>query len=340
MAERLLRLLDTVVVSPGEPLLITHGAEMVRIRAAAPEVRDMLALLARGADEDTIVGGASRRVRTLVAALSRLGWLTGEPRYEPVGETWDRQVGWWYAVTRDGQAAQRKVTDAVVAILGVGGLGALVARHLVAGGVRDLWLLDHDVVAEHNLNRQYLFGRTDIGRPKASAAAAALARTARFVHARPVRIEVTATADLDVLTGRVDLLVVAADRPKNLMDLVWEWALARGVPVLGGGVGLVTGHWGPLLDPVRGGCWPCFERARLARLSADELRLEREGVPTPYSFGPTNALVADYLARDAMLYLGIGCCASLRGRQVVDVLGLAAGPESVPVAPCEHGGVL
>jgi len=346
MAERLLRLVDTVVVSrpadPGEPILLTRGSEMVRIRRAGPRVRDMLALLQRGVAEDAVLCRAGQEARGLVAELSRLGWLTGERPYTPAGETWDRQVAWWYAVTPDGQAAQRRLAAATVAVLGVGGVGALVARHLAAGGVRDLWLLDHDTVAAHNLNRQYLYERSDIGQLKVTAAAAALVRATGSLRAHPVQVDVGAPGDLDVLNGRTDLLIVAADRPRHLMDLVWEWAAARRVPVLGGGVGLSTGYWGPLLDPAHGGCWPCFEGARLARLTDEERRLEREGVPTPHSFGPTNAIVADYLARDAMLFLGIGRCASLGRRQVVDVLGLTArrdSAEPVSAAPCDHGGV-
>ncbi|HEX9334661.1 MAG TPA: hypothetical protein VF892_02200, partial [Pseudonocardiaceae bacterium] len=59
MAERLLRLVDTVVLSrptgPGEPILLSRGSEMMRIRAAGPAVRNALALLQRGADEETVL---------------------------------------------------------------------------------------------------------------------------------------------------------------------------------------------------------------------------------------------------------------------------------------------
>jgi hypothetical protein len=333
MAERFLRLLDTVVVSrpgsPGEATLIVQGSRMLRIRRASAGVQEALTLLQRGIDERQLLTGI-RAVRDLVSSLDQLGWLTADPARPASEDGWDRQVGWWSVVTRDGQAAQRRLAAASVAILGMGGIGALVAQHLVAGGVQRLWLIDYDTVAAHNLNRQYLYQREDIGMYKTEAAVTALRRFDTGAELSPVRIEVSAPQDLDVLTGQIDLLVVAADRPADLMDTVWAWAKPRGVPLVGAGVGLETGYWGPLLDPARGHCWPCFEQARVSRLSADERRLEAESAPTPYSFGPTNSIIADLVARDAMLFLAVGRCACLDRRRVLDVAGLTPATAAEP----------
>lgn len=337
MAEPFRRLLDTVVVCPAttedEPTLVVRGERMVRIPRPSPAVRDALVRLRVGTFEAQEAG---RDVRALVDVLTRLGWLTTEPARPESDQVWDRQRGWWSTLTADGAAAQDRLGTAEVAVLGLGGIGAPVAQHLAAGGVRGLWLLDHDVVATHNLNRQFLYTRADVGRPKTEAAAAALARINDAVRVRPTEVRVTASADLDLLPHHLDLLIVAADRPADLMDVVWAWAVPRGVPVLGAGVGLGTGYYGPLLDPRAAHCWPCFERARRSRLSADECRLESRGAPTPYSFGPTNAIVADHVARDALFFLAFGRCASLNRRLVLDVVGaggalVAAGPDH-----CEH----
>ncbi|MEU1019605.1 ThiF family adenylyltransferase [Streptomyces sp. NPDC005898] len=329
----LVRLLDTVTVvaptAPDEPMLVAHGPRMLRIRGREQAVEDALARLREGAEEHVLRGDdAEPSVRRLLTALDELGWLTRESAHITSEAIWDRQVGWWSTVTTEPTAAQRRLAAAGVAVLGVGGVGALVAQHLVAGGVRRLDLVDHDTVAPHNLNRQYLFRRSDVGRPKAAAAAASLAGFADDLDLRPVRCRVERPADLDVLSRPLDLLVVAADTPPDLMDTVWTWAREREVAVLGAGVGLESGYWGPLLDPRRGHCWFCFEEERRSRLTADECRLETETGPTPYSFGPTNALIADLTARDAMLWLAVGRCASLGRRQVLEVIGIppAAGP--------------
>jgi hypothetical protein len=338
----LIRLLDTVTVAPatapGEPTLVAHGPRLLRIRGAGGAVDAALDRLREGVAETALADGESREVRSLVTTLGRLGWLTREPVPRAAGVAWDRQVGWWTTLTDAPLAAQRRLTAARVAVVGLGGVGALVLQHLVAGGVRHLWLIDHDTVAAHNLNRQYLYGRSDIGRPKAEAAVASLSRLADDLCLNPVRLRVTRPADLDVLADPPDLLIVAADTPPDLMDTVWTWAQPRGVPVLGAGVGLESGYWGPLLDPRRGHCWFCEEERRLARLSADERRLEASAGPTPYSFGPTNALIADLVARDAMLYLALGRCASLGRRQIIDVLGVGLPSAAATAGPDGSGG--
>ena len=50
--------------------------------------------------------------------------------------------------------------------MGVGGLGSVVAISLMRLGVGKLYLVDYDVVDIHNLNRQIIFSKADVGKPK------------------------------------------------------------------------------------------------------------------------------------------------------------------------------
>lgn len=62
-------------------------------------------------------------------------------------------------------------------MLGTGGLGCTVALSLARLGVGKLILLDRDVVEVSNLNRQVLFGPSDVGKPKCEAAKNSLLET-------------------------------------------------------------------------------------------------------------------------------------------------------------------
>lgn len=61
---------------------------------------------------------------------------------------------------------QQKLLNASVAVLGAGGLGCPALQYLVASGVGEIHLIDHDVVELSNLQRQILYRTSDVGRKK------------------------------------------------------------------------------------------------------------------------------------------------------------------------------
>src|ERR1039457_3896480 len=69
-----------------------------------------------------------------------------------------------------GVDGQRRLKAARVLIVGVGGLGSPAALYLAAAGVGTLGLVDFDVVDESNLQRQILYGTSDVGRSKLASA--------------------------------------------------------------------------------------------------------------------------------------------------------------------------
>ncbi|MFC0820361.1 HesA/MoeB/ThiF family protein [Moraxella marmotae] len=71
--------------------------------------------------------------------------------------------------------AQIRLKNACIAIIGMGGLGSVVAPILVRAGVGKVHLFDFDTVDDSNLQRQLLYTQADIGTPKVQAAQKALA---------------------------------------------------------------------------------------------------------------------------------------------------------------------
>lgn len=70
-----------------------------------------------------------------------------------------------------GMEGQLKLKSAKVLCIGTGGLGAPLGLYLAAAGVGRIGLVDFDSVDFTNLQRQVLFGTSDVGRPKIAAAA-------------------------------------------------------------------------------------------------------------------------------------------------------------------------
>ena len=104
-----------------------------------------------------------------------------------------------------GDEGLEQLAAARVAVIGLGGVGSSCAEALVRGGVGRLVLLDRDVVAPSNLNRQALAFTSTIGRPKA---------------------EVMRAMALDI-NPAVDVTAVTA-----LKLRLAQWCQERGVPEL------------------------------------------------------------------------------------------------------------
>lgn len=69
------------------------------------------------------------------------------------------------------QAAQDKLANSSVLLVGLGGLGSPAAAYLAAAGVGHLLINDFDTVHESNLHRQLLYENKDVGERKIAAAA-------------------------------------------------------------------------------------------------------------------------------------------------------------------------
>src|SRR5258708_34429251 len=73
-----------------------------------------------------------------------------------------------------GMAGQLKLLNAKVLCIGAGGLGSPISLYLAAAGVGTLGLADVDVVSPSNLQRQVIFGVSNIGEDQGKDAAKGL----------------------------------------------------------------------------------------------------------------------------------------------------------------------
>ncbi len=69
-----------------------------------------------------------------------------------------------------GISGQKKIKNATVLIVGMGGLGCPLFTYLASAGVCNIGIVDHDKIEISNLNRQTLFISSDIGKYKVSQA--------------------------------------------------------------------------------------------------------------------------------------------------------------------------
>jgi bacteriocin biosynthesis cyclodehydratase domain-containing protein len=153
---------------------------------------------------------------------------------------------------------QRRLREAKVAVLGVGGLGGWTAMALATCGIGEMWLIDGDRVEISNLNRQILYSVADLGLLKVEVAAARL-------RAFNPEAKITATARrlgsaaeiADFIDGS-DVVIDAADWPAHDIE---RWcnaaSFAAGIPYITMSHFPPIARVGPLYVPGVTGCYAC-----------------------------------------------------------------------------------
>jgi molybdopterin/thiamine biosynthesis adenylyltransferase len=109
-----------------------------------------------------------------------------------------------------GGPGQAALGRARVLVVGAGGLGAPVLLYLAAAGVGTLGVVDDDVVALSNLQRQVIHATPDIGAPKVDSAAAAIRRLNPHVAVKQHNTRLTGQNALKLI-GDYDIVADGSD---------------------------------------------------------------------------------------------------------------------------------
>jgi bacteriocin biosynthesis cyclodehydratase domain-containing protein len=256
---------------------------------------------------------------------------------------YDRQLRYFADIAPAGLSApacQRRLRDAHVVVLGVGGLGTWSALSLACCGVGRLTLVDGDTVELSNLNRQVLYSEDDIGRPKAAVAAAAIERFNPGVSTAAVNRTLGTPEEVAAAVRGSSFVVDAADRPAHDIE---RWVNAacfeQGVPYVTMSHFPPYARVGPLYVPGETGCFNCQERAyRRSYELYDHLVEQRRGSPSPAAtLGPVCAFVGGQVALDVVHQLTGLCPPASKGSvRVFDTRTLELSSEPVPRDPlCE-----
>lgn len=162
-----------------------------------------------------------------------------------------------HIILRDiGGAGQLRLLGAHVAVIGAGGIGSPAIQYLAAAGIGQLTLIDDDIVDLSNLQRQTLFGSSDLGRAKVDAAVDAVARLNPDVRVRPLRQRIGSDAR-ELLAG-ADVVLDGTDNFATRLAVA-DAALALRIPLVSSAVAAFEGQLGVFRGWEPGKpCYRCF----------------------------------------------------------------------------------
>ncbi|MGM0857671.1 MAG: ThiF family adenylyltransferase [Pseudomonadota bacterium] len=109
-------------------------------------------------------------------------------------------------------AAFKNIYSSKVAIIGCGGIGSLTAFNLSGSGIKEMKIIDGDVIEKSNLNRQFFWRLSDVGELKTKVLKREL--EARYSGSNIVTYdEHMSLGEASELTKNYDLVILTADEP-------------------------------------------------------------------------------------------------------------------------------
>lgn len=150
---------------------------------------------------------------------------------------------------------QEKLKAAKVLLIGAGGLGAPLGLYLAAAGVGTIGLVDADEVDMTNLQRQIIYGTSDVGRPKLEAAAQRLSDLNPEITIKTHSVRLTSENALDVLAD-YDIIVDGTDNFPTRY-LVNDACVILGKPNVYGSIFRFEGQVS-VFDASQGPCYRCL----------------------------------------------------------------------------------
>ena len=127
-----------------------------------------------------------------------------------------RQINYFSEFFENEQAAfsaQKRIMQSRIAVFGCGAVGGSIALELVMAGVRNITLIDFDVVATSDISRHLFFDVDDIGRSKIDALSDRLQEIDSSVHVQRLNLGIRPDTDIVKLIKAHDFIVNTMDDP-------------------------------------------------------------------------------------------------------------------------------
>jgi molybdopterin-synthase adenylyltransferase len=343
-----------------EPFVDRHG-RLCLVRPAGddlivrePEAADIALVCALSEGWDTEAGLAERlgtdrsvvreKLDSLAAADIVLTRSTGARTAlggEDV-ERFSRQLP-YLAELGDEVILQRRLRDSTVTVIGCGGLGTWTLSALACLGIGRFVLIDDDRVELSNLNRQIVYARDDLAKPKVTAAAAWVRDFDPAIRVNAVESRIASADDVAPHVDGAEVVVLAADWPPyEIARWVNAACVEARVPFIVAGQIPPLLKIGPTYTPGEGPCFACHEAAltRASESYEDYVTFRRHNPISAPTLGPASCVVGGLVALEVLHLLTGQVPATVGTAMLVDMRTLDVRFEQIDRDPecvaCQH----
>lgn len=218
-----------------------------------------------------------------------------------------------------------------VCVIGIGGVGSWAAEALARSAIGQITLIDLDMVAESNVNRQIHALGSIFGKAKTDAMAERIHAINPICHVNTIEDFVTPENIDEILVGKFSYVIDAIDNVRTKAALI-AWSKRSGIPLI------TAGGAGGQLDPTQ------IKLDDLARTIQDPLlskvrsRLRKDygftrdpkkkfGIPAVYSTEPLRYPANDHACETSPGLTGLNCAGYGSSVCVTAPFGLVAAGE-------------
>lgn len=211
-------------------------------------------------------------------------------------EFYNRELNYFLMISNKNKISEfKEMQNKKICILGMGGIGSIIAEMLVRAGFNKLILLDYDNIEKSNLIRQTLYFEKDVGQKKTVLAKKNLLKINSNIQVDTYDIFITKEEDIDLIVKNSDFIISSVDKPARLIRHIVNKVCVKNLkPVLFTGFAEHYGMVGPFIVPNKTACLECINNTETT-----ELFKMSDNVP---SFGPLCSIIANIAVSEIINY--------------------------------------
>jgi adenylyltransferase/sulfurtransferase len=192
-----------------------------------------------------------------------------------------------------GLVGQKRIKNAKVLIVGIGGLGCPLLAYLASAGVCNIGIVDHDKVELSNLNRQILFNTSDIGKFKVNQAKSKINRIYKNIKIKTFKIKIS-KRNIEPIIKNFDIICDGTDN-FNTRYVINDYCKINKKILISAAISKFDGHLFKYNFKKKGPCLRCF----MPDQPLEENNCETDGIFAPVA-GIIGALQANEVLKTVL----------------------------------------